>query len=85
MAHSMGDWMGQNAIECDYGSWRPVQKPCSCKITSANLFQKLDICTYHIFYYMWLNLFAFISFDINFSDRKKGEDIWIRLRKSVIY
>ena len=30
MAHSKGDWMGQNLIECDYGAWRaqfkyPVQ------------------------------------------------------------
>ena len=30
MAHSMGDWMGQTWIECDYGAWRvqfkyPVQ------------------------------------------------------------
>ena len=22
MAHSMGDWMGQTWIECDYGAWR---------------------------------------------------------------
>ena len=22
MAHSKGDWMGQNLIECDYGAWR---------------------------------------------------------------
>ena len=41
MAHSKGDWMGQNLIECDYGAWRvqfkyPVnfgimQKNCVCK------------------------------------------------------